>query len=129
MSKEQFADFVDLDLIHKFVKKNKVKELKIKKDINSIHFVFFFIFIVGFMGVIIFFRYLEKKRLLKIEKEKEEAERKERERALELSLLSLPPVRPNDTHVRNAVFDHESEKVRNEKEDELRKKMIRATQK
>ncbi len=123
ISKEKF---VDLDLIHKFVKKSKVQELKIKKDIYSTNFVFFFIFIIGFMGVIILFRYMEKQRLEKERKEEEQREEERRraeERDLEMKLFALPKnVAPrSDLHVRNAVIQNDDQK-RNEKEEELRKK-------
>ncbi len=110
--------FVDFDLIKKFVKKSKIKELKIKREVNSLNIIFIFLFILGFAAVIIFYRYIEKKRLDEDEKKLEEE--KEEKSDINISIKEDPVLKP--LQVRNVVVQVEDEKKRDQKEEELRKK-------
>ncbi len=116
--------YLDLNLINKFIKKNKVKEVKIQKEVYSINFNFLFIMCIGFLGIIIYYKYIEKQRLNKKEAEerallqvlaKEENEKKELEK------LSKD-IKLNPNHIRNAVLNDDSNEQREKEESELRKK-------
>jgi hypothetical protein len=127
MNKERF---VNLELIQKFIKKNKSQEIKIKRDIVSINLVFAFLFIIGFMFMIIYYKYIEKKRVTEIENKKVEEEKKqiaEIEKERELLLLSPNFQNQKSIHnlqVRNAVIQTKDIEDRDKKEEELRKKYI-----
>jgi flagellar biosynthesis/type III secretory pathway M-ring protein FliF/YscJ len=120
--------FIDMDLIQHFVKKSKVKERKIQKEVYSAHLVFVVLFLLGFMGIIIFYKYLEKKRRREAEEEKhaeEEKEEKKRDKAVIEYMDSIQKnqnVRFEKAQVRNAVIQEHDEKERNQKEEALRKK-------
>jgi predicted membrane protein len=127
MSKERF---INLELIKNFIKKNKSNESKIKSDILSINIVFAFLFIIGFMFMIIYFKYIEKKRVSNIEKSTEEQEKKkieEEKKKRELEILS-PTFQSQKTfhnqQIRNTVVQTKDTQVREKKENELRKKFI-----
>ncbi len=120
--------YLDLDLINHFIKKNKVKEVKMKKEVYSLHFNFFFILCIGFLGIIIYYKYIEKQRLNKKETEekaileslaKEEAQRKELEK---LSIFNKD-IKLNSNNIRNAIINNNSNEKREKEEFELRKKM------
>jgi flagellar biosynthesis/type III secretory pathway M-ring protein FliF/YscJ len=127
MSKKHF---VDLELIQKFIKKNKKHEVKIKSDILSTNLVFAFLFVIGFMFIIIYYKYIEKKREKEIEEKKIEEEKKQIaqiEKEHELLLLSPNFQNQKSIHnlqVRNAVVQTKDIEDRDKKEDELRKKYI-----
>ncbi len=127
MSKKHF---VDLELIQKFIKKNKKHEVKIKSDILSTNLVFAFLFVIGFMFIIIYYKYIEKKREKEIEEKKIEEEKKQIaqiEKEHELLLLSPNFQNQKSIHnlqVRNAVVQTKDIEDRNKKEEELRKKYI-----
>ncbi len=120
--------FIDMDLIQHFVKKSKVKERKIQKEVYSAHLVFFVLFLLGFMGIIIFYKYLEKKRRREaeeVEEKKHMEEEKKKEKAVVEYMDSIQKnqnVRFEKAQVRNAVIQERDEKERNQKEEELRKK-------
>lgn len=120
--------YLDLDLINKFIKKNKVKEVKIKKEVYSTNFNFLFILCIGFLGIIIYYKYIEKQRLNKKEAEERlifEALAKEEEKKKELEKLSIysKEVKLNPQQIRNAVINDEAGEKREKNENELRKKM------
>ncbi len=127
MSKKHF---VDLELIQKFIKKNKKHEVKIKSDILSTNLVFAFLFVIGFMFIIIYYKYIEKKREKEIEEKKIEEEKKQIaqiEKEHELLLLSPNFQNQKSIHnlqVRNAVVQTKDIEDRDKKEEELRKKYI-----
>jgi hypothetical protein len=117
--------YLDLDLINKFIKKNKVKEVKIKKEVYSTNFNFFFILCIGFLGIIIYYKYIEKQRLNKKEVEerailetlvlKEEKEKNFEKISQDIKL--------NPHHIRNAVINDQAGEKREKEENELRKKI------
>ncbi len=116
--------YLDLDLIQKFVKKNKVKETKITKEIYSNHFNFLFILCIGFLGIIIYYKYIEKQLLNKKEAEERallEVLTKEEEKKKSLEILSKE-VHLNPNQVRNAIINNNSNTQREKNETELRKK-------
>ncbi len=120
--------YLDLDLINKFIKKNKVKEVKIKKEVYSTNFNFLFILCIGFLGIIIYYKYIEKQRLNKKEAEDRailEALAQEEEKAKELEKLSIysKELKLNPQHIRNAVINDEAGEKREKEENELRKKI------
>ena len=127
MSKKHF---VDLELIQKFIKKNKKHEVKIKSDILSTNLDFAFLFVIGFMFIIIYYKYIEKKREKEIEEKKIEEEKKQIaqiEKEHELLLLSPNFQNQKSIHnlqVRNAVVQTKDIEDRDKKEDELRKKYM-----
>ncbi len=127
MSKKHF---VDLELIQKFIKKNKKHEVKIKSDILSTNLVFAFLFVIGFMFINIYYKYIEKKREKEIEEKKIEEEKKQIaqiEKEHELLLLSPNFQNQKSIHnlqVRNAVVQTKDIEDRDKKEEELRKKYI-----
>jgi hypothetical protein len=117
--------YLDLDLIQKFVKKNKIKEVKIQKEVYSLHFNFIFLLCIGFLGIIIYYKYIEKQRLNKKEAEDSallEALTKEEEKKKSLEILSKE-IRLNPNQVRNAILNDNSNTQREKNENELRKKM------
>ncbi len=116
--------YLDLDLINKFIKKNKVKEVKIKKEVYSIHFNFIFILCIGFLGIIIYYKYIEKQRLNKKEAEEKiilESLTKEEEKKKELEILSKN-ITLNPNQIRNAIVNDTDNQKREKDEEELRKK-------
>ncbi len=116
--------YLDLDLINKFIKKNKVKEVKIKKEVYSIHFNFIFILCIGFLGIIIYYKYIEKQRLNKKEAEEKiilESLTKEEEKKKELEILSKN-ITLNPNQIRNAIINDNDNQKREKDEEELRKK-------
>ncbi len=117
--------YLDLDLIHKFIKKNKTKEVKITKEVYSIHFNFIFILCIGFLGIIIYYKYIEKQRLSKKEAEEKsilEALEKE-EKKKEALLILNKDIQLNQNQIRNAVINDKKNDEREKEEYELRKKM------
>lgn len=117
--------YLDLNLINKFIKKNKVKEVKIKKEVYTTNFNFLFILCIGFLGIIIYYKYIEKQHLNKKEIEDHiilEALAKEEEKKKELEKISLD-IKLNPQHIRNAVINDEAGEKREKNENELRKKM------
>ncbi len=101
----QYKKYVNLDLIQKYVKKNRVQELKIKREVNSVHLLFFFLFIIGFGLLIVFYKYLEKRDRMMKEKE-EERVNKESQKKKENDL----PIKESGLHafqIRNAVIQPE----------------------
>ncbi len=124
--------YLDLDLINKFIKKNKVKEVKIIKEVYSTNFNFFFILCIGFLGIIIYYKYIEKQRLHKKEAEERailealmKEEDKEQRVKKELEKLSIfsKDIKLNPNQVRNAVINDEAGEKREKNENEMRKKM------
>ena len=120
--------YLDLDLINKFIKKNKVKEVKIKKEVYSTNFNFLFILCIGFLGIIIYYKYIEKQRLNKKEIEERailETLAQEEEKKKEAQKLSIfsKEVKLNSNHIRNAVINDQSSQKREKEENDLRKKM------
>ncbi len=116
--------YLDLDLINKFIKKNKIKEVKIKKEVYSIHFNFIFILCIGFLGIIIYYKYIEKQRLNKKEAEERallEILTKEEEKKKELEKLSKN-ITLNPNQIRNAIVNDTDNQKREKDEEELRKK-------
>ncbi len=116
--------YLDLDLINKFIKKNKVKEVKIKKEVYSIHFNFIFILCIGFLGIIIYYKYIEKQRLNKKESEEKiilESLTKEEEKKKELEILRKN-ITLNPNQIRNAIVNDTDNQKREKNEEELRKK-------
>ena len=102
--------YLDLDLINKFIKKNKVKEVKMKKEVYSLNFNFFFILCIGFLGIIIYYKYIEKQRLNKKEAENNvllETLTKEEEKKKSLEILNKE-IRLNPNQVRNAILNDDS---------------------
>jgi len=65
--------FVDMKLIQKFIQKNKKREIVVQQEINSTNVVFLALLFIGFLGMIIFYKYLEKS----FEKKKESEEKKD----------------------------------------------------
>ena len=120
--------YLDLDLINKFIKKNKVKEVKIKKEVYSTNFNFLFILCIGFLGIIIYYKYIETQRLNKKEAEERailETLAQEEEKKKEAHKLSIfsKEVKLNSNHIRNAVINDQSSQKREKEENDLRKKM------
>ncbi len=83
---------------------------------------------IGFLGIIIYYKYIEKQRLNKKETEekaileslaKEEAQRKELEK---LSIFNKD-IKLNSNNIRNAIINNNSNEKREKEEFELRKKM------
>lgn len=98
----QYKKYVNLDLIQKYVKKNRVQELKIKREVNSVHLLFFFLFIIGFGLLIVFYKYLEKRDRMKaeVQEKKNEPEHVVPEQVKEETRL-------HSFQIRNAVIQPE----------------------
>ncbi len=116
--------YLDLKLINKFIQKNKVKEVEIKKEVISINFNFFLILCIGLLGIIIYYKYIEKKHLDQIaENQRIQNEIIEKKLAQEKELTKLSKnIQLNTQHIRNAVINNNDEIKRNENEILLRKK-------
>lgn len=115
--------YLDLDLINKFIKKNKVNEVKIKKEVYSLNFNFLFIVCIGFLGIIIYYKYIEKQRLNKKELEDNDILDKEEEEKKKTLEKSSYDIKLNYNQIRNAVINDDDNQKREKDEYELRKKM------
>ncbi len=116
--------YLDLNLIHNYIKKNKVKEIKLKNEVYSLNFNFIFILCIGFLGIIIYYKYIEKQRLNKKEAEERiilESLAKEEEKKRTLEIFSKE-IKLNPNQIRNATMNDNTNNEREKNEEELRKK-------
>jgi hypothetical protein len=79
------AEIVNRRLIEKYVLKIKKSEASFQKDYTSANFVFLVLFGIGFMCIVIYYKYCMK------EKEKRRAKRLEEARRLEEEAMRPPP--------------------------------------
>ncbi len=115
MGKEKY---VNIKFVKKLLHKNEIDESIIRREINSTNVTFFCLFVIGLLGMFIYFRYLEKQRNDKEIKEKEKIEEEEKKRLeeekktrLQISQASNLP----NFQVRNAVLqkDNREELMKN----------------